>query len=97
MCSLDTTDFYQERAILMEKENNEYLGSDLILSPSEITANTILMKDKQNEIMKAFDNHNNTHKATFPPSHSFLTSRPAIEQSKVFEFIRKLPKGMNFN
>lgn len=85
--------FYHDRAILIEKEDNEYLGSDLVLSPSEEAANEVLMYDKHKEILNVFDNHNKTRSDIFPPSQNFLVSKPLIEQSKVFYFIQKLPKG----
>ena len=65
-----------------------------MLSPSESAANEFLMYDKHKEILNVFDNHNKTSSDIFPPSQNFLVSKPLIEQSEVFNFIKKLPKGM---
>ena len=86
--------FYHDREVLMEKEDNEYLGSDLVLSPSEIFANSVLMNVKHSEILNVFQNHNKTTSQLFPPSRNFLVSKSIIEQSDVFKFIKRMPKGM---
>ena len=89
--------FYHDREILLKKEDREYLGSDLVLSPSESAANEFLMYDKHKEILEIFNNHNESSSNSFPPSQNFLVSKPFIEESAVFHFIKNLPKGENIN
>ncbi|XP_034234311.1 adenosine deaminase 2-like [Thrips palmi] len=35
----------------------------------------------------------NVAEADFPPAHSFFLMKPRIEQSRVFQFIKRMPKG----
>ena len=86
--------FYKDRALILKKEEDQYLGSDLILSWAEESANEYLLHHKYKEVEGVFDYHNTTNPIIFPPSQNFLTSKPLIEQSVVFQFIANLPKGM---
>ena len=86
--------FYKDRALILKKEEDQYLGSDLILSPAEASANEYLMQYKYKEVDGVFDDHNTSNPVIFPPSQNFLTSKPLIQQSVVFQFIASLPKGI---
>ena len=86
-------DFYRERKEIIQKEGEEYLGSELILTTSEKLANDYLMRHKHKEVLNAFNDHNTSHPVIFPPSQNFLTSKPLIQKSEVFKFINKMPKG----
>ena len=79
--------------MILHKEDEQYLGSALVLSTSEKLANDHLMSFKRQEILNVFNNHNSTIPAVFPPSQNFLNSKPLILQSEVFRFIRNMPKG----
>ena len=94
LLSLLEPSFYHDRKVLLQTEDNEYLGSDLLLSTPEIFANNFLMNAKHREILNAFYNHNTTKARLFPPSHNFLVAKSTIEQSNVFKFIKKMPKGI---
>ena len=86
-------DFFRERKKVLRKEDDEWLGSELILSTSEKIANDYLMQHKQKEVLEVFNDHNTTNPTVFPPSQNFLTARPLILKSEVFKFIKNMPKG----
>ena len=90
-------DFYRERKKILNKENEEYLGSDLLLTTSEKIANGYLMRHKRKEILDVFDDHNTSNPAVFPPSQNFLISKQLILKSEVYKFIASMPKGNNKN
>ena len=90
-------DFFRERKKILQKEDDEWLGSELILSTSEKIANDYLMRYKHKEVLEVFNNHNVTNPTVFPPSQNFLTARPLILESEVFKFIKNMPKGNALN
>ena len=90
-------DFYRERKKILNKENEEYLGADLLLTTSEKIANGYLMRYKRKEIMDVFNDHNTSNPAVFPPSQNFLISKQLILKSEVYKFIANMPKGSNEN
>lgn len=81
--------FLEERSVILEQESGMFLGSNLQLSVSEQFANQKLMAAKREELAKFADPG-----LEFPPSRMFYESKSVIETSKVFEFIREMPKGL---
>ncbi|XP_076647903.1 adenosine deaminase [Halictus rubicundus] len=76
------------REHILEYEQRLMLGANLTLNDLERAANDILMKEKWNELEAGFKNPKK-----FAPSRNFITAKKDIEESKVFKFIRKMPKG----
>jgi len=80
-------DYFRKRERLLALEDASYLGSDLALSLAERFANQHLMDLKRSELDAHFRN------GTFPLAENFLKAKPEIDSSRVFEFIRQMPKG----
>ena len=82
-------DYLARRLSALTQEANEFLGSNLTLSENEQQVNNKLMSLKQQEINSSVSSN------IFLPSMHFFHSKPYIESSKVFWFLRKMPKGMH--
>lgn len=82
------TNYWEERDKLIKAEQSLALGSNIELNDLERKANNILMTSKNKEIDDGFLNPGN-----FSPSQHFFEARPNIEKSKVFQFIKRIPKG----
>ncbi|KAE8613475.1 hypothetical protein XENTR_v10007738 [Xenopus tropicalis] len=78
---------WTKRSGLIEMEDSIRLGGNIILTPSEATANWKLMTVKEAEIKEA------ERTGLFPPSMHFFKARPLIQQSKIFSIVRQMPKG----
>eukprot|EP00058_Branchiostoma_floridae_P011142 XP_002596630.1 hypothetical protein BRAFLDRAFT_219059 [Branchiostoma floridae] len=81
------SDFLNARANLLSLEHGLKTGGDLALDDVEQAVNKVLMALKVKELDTALGS------GSFPPSTHFFHAKSAIEQSKVFQFIRKMPKG----
>lgn len=82
-------DYMDDRFNLMAKERSLALGYSTPLSSKEQVVNNIIYKLKQEEITEGLKNPQ-----SFPPSrHFFEEGKQLIEKSKLFEIIKKLPKG----
>lgn len=77
--------YLMERTRFLKEESQRFLGSGQPLTAAEHRVNDLLMSWKRHEY--------NVPEAAFPPAHSFFLVRPQIEQSRVFKFIRRMPKG----
>uniref|UniRef100_A0A8D8B7V0 Adenosine deaminase n=1 Tax=Culex pipiens TaxID=7175 RepID=A0A8D8B7V0_CULPI len=84
--SLET--YMQERKHLIEKEQECFLGSKIILNEQETIVNKCLMKLKKRELDLGYKNSFN-----FIPARHFFEMLDNINDSALFKFIRKLPKG----
>jgi len=80
-------DYLADREILLAQELELSLGWGLSLSPEEEVMNELLTMEKDKEMDLSFNN------ARFPPSASFLETKPAYENSTVFQMLKTLPKG----
>ena len=80
-------DYLAKREILLNEENENFLGSELDLNQYEKSYNDELMLHKQSELKSSFDS------ADFPPSKDFYLVKAQIEESMVFNKIKLLPKG----
>jgi hypothetical protein len=88
ICHADNyEDFVAERKRLIALENDNFLGSDLVLSDSEIKFQSKLMSHKVRELLSGFIS------SDFPPAKSFFQAKKEIEESGVFKDIQTLPKG----
>ena len=87
--ALSLEDFLEDRALMMEEEEEMFLGSNLELSISEKFANRHLKDLKTEELL-----HFSAKGEEFPPGKSFFWSRKKLERSKVFELIKNMPKGL---
>ena len=79
--------YLSQRNKLLKKEQENHLGSDMTLDGFEVKANKKLMEDKLKELDDAMLT------GDFGPSKSFCLSKTNIENSQVFKFIKKMPKG----
>lgn len=73
---------------LLKQEADNTLGGKIILNEEEQKANSILMKMKEKEMKKAFNNPNN-----FNLSRHYFHHRDQIEESEVYQIIQRMPKG----
>lgn len=76
-----------DRDKLMKLEQFEFTGGNLLSTEKEIRVNDILMKIKREEVAEGMET------GKFPPAMHFFRAKKLIEQSRVFDFLRKMPKG----
>ncbi|XP_070612582.1 adenosine deaminase 2 [Erythrolamprus reginae] len=76
-----------KRSKLLEKEDRRRTGGNLILGPKEKIFNQRLMQLKEAEIKTAMET------GLFPPAMHFFKAKNLIEQSAVFDILKKMPKG----
>jgi adenosine deaminase CECR1 len=83
----DTAEYQAARERLIADDRATRLGANLVLTPAEEAANRRLMALKHAEIERT--------REFFPPAHSFLEDRvkQAIAESRVFDVMKRLPKG----
>ncbi|XP_069086147.1 adenosine deaminase 2-like [Pleurodeles waltl] len=75
------------RDALMEKELSMVIGGNITLDADEEQANQALMSLKLEEVTET------TRMGTFPPSMHFFRAKSIIDQSSVFSYLKKMPKG----
>ncbi|KAK3611888.1 hypothetical protein CHS0354_021323 [Potamilus streckersoni] len=80
--------YTKNRQEMIEKEYLTRIGGELVLTQTEEKVNQILMAAKGKEINDSFYNG-----VPFPPQLHFFKAKPAMENSTVFQFIKKMPKG----
>ncbi|XP_063976169.1 adenosine deaminase 2-like [Diachasmimorpha longicaudata] len=85
---IPTNDYWSFRAGLLHAEEVTTIGGRLAFKEGERSANDLLMTHKRAEIDEAFANPQK-----FLPAKNFLTVLGKIEQSRVFNIMKKLPKG----
>ncbi|XP_067855730.1 adenosine deaminase 2-A [Heptranchias perlo] len=76
-----------DRDNLMKLEQLEFTGGNLLSPGKELQVNDILKKIKAKEIAEGMES------GKFPPAMHFFRAKELIEQSAVFNIIRKMPKG----
>ena len=87
--SAEDKDVYlAKRRALLQEEWNMTTGGDVVLNEDELKANIVLMKWKAAELNEAMQ-----PSGFFPPAHNFMTAKPNIEESDVYQFIKRMPKG----
>ena len=82
-------DYLAERQKIIAEDAAQRTGQQIILTDREKKANDILMAWKRKELDAAFTS------GKFIGAESFITTKTKIDQSKVFQIIRKMPKGMS--
>lgn len=80
--------YHKQRNVLLNQTQKDSIGGHLVLDDSEIKVNSILMHWKNLELDEGFKDP-----TKFWAAQHFFTSKPYIEQSKLFRIIRQLPKG----
>lgn len=73
---------------ILKYEQRLMIGANLSLTEVEQAANKILMKAKQEELRAGFNDPR-----LFAPARNFLEAKNDIDGSKVFQLIRRMPKG----
>uniref|UniRef100_A0A0C9RRA6 Adenosine deaminase n=1 Tax=Fopius arisanus TaxID=64838 RepID=A0A0C9RRA6_9HYME len=85
---INMDNYWLLRANLLHDEEVTSIGGRLAFKDGERNANDLLMTHKRAEIAEGFSNPRR-----FLPGRNFLEVRAEIEKSKVFQIIKKLPKG----
>lgn len=80
--------YNETRWKLLTSEDRVYFGHDMALTPEERKLNEILMKAKDEEIHEGF-----LAPINFTGARHFFKVLDRINKSKVFQLIRKMPKG----
>ncbi|XP_044729117.1 adenosine deaminase 2-like [Chrysoperla carnea] len=80
--------YWRARTELQDAEEKMHLGYKLELTSKEKLVNSKLMEAKHAELKHGLETP-----VDFLPSMNFLKAKSGIEQSKVFEIIKKIPKG----
>ncbi|KAL1518154.1 hypothetical protein ABEB36_001822 [Hypothenemus hampei] len=76
---------------LIEQDRNNFFGAAVQLSPNEEVVNQHLIKLKKSELDFFKSN------SSFLPGKNFLLVKNYISQSKVFQFIQRIPKGASLH
>jgi len=84
----DKNTYLSKRRSLLQEEWKITTGGGVVLNADELKVNSILMKWKAAEMSEAAK-----PKGFFPPAYNFMTVKAKIEESDVFRFIKKMPKG----
>lgn len=84
-------EFLSEREKLKANGTSRSLGGNLILNNHEELVNSVLMNVKYQEYDRSVAN------LQFPPAIHFFQAKPLMLESKVFQFIRQMPKGIQFH
>ncbi|XP_069683254.1 adenosine deaminase 2-like isoform X3 [Periplaneta americana] len=79
--------YWENRESFLREERSMFLGADIVLTAEEEEVNAILMKIKEKEYRKGFNDP-----ASFPPARHFFEVKEDIERSEVFRIIQLLPK-----
>ncbi|CAH1105471.1 unnamed protein product [Psylliodes chrysocephalus] len=85
-------EYIKKRNRLVHLSKNFGIGSQIKLTERESVVNDYLMKYKNEEMDKGFGRPDR-----FLPANHFFTSRAKIEKSKVFQFLRAMPKGASLH
>ncbi|XP_043465579.1 adenosine deaminase 2-like [Leptopilina heterotoma] len=84
----DIDDYWSKRANFIREEESVAFGGDVPLQKNEFLMNYTLMSAKFMEIDEGF-----ADQGKFLPRSNFLRVKNEIEKSKVFQIIKKMPKG----
>ncbi|CAH0546065.1 unnamed protein product [Brassicogethes aeneus] len=84
--------YWDDREKFIRKEKSRELGADLVLNEKEEKVNEILMNYKLRELDEGMLNP-----AGYLPAQHFFHSKKAMDKSKVFNLIQKLPKGASLH
>ncbi|XP_053664999.1 adenosine deaminase AGSA-like [Anopheles marshallii] len=85
---LTPEEYRYQRALLTDREAQQALGADIVLTTNESIVNNHLMDLKRDELEIGFINPFN-----FSPARHFFEVLDQINASPLFQFIRAMPKG----
>ncbi|CAH1987413.1 unnamed protein product [Acanthoscelides obtectus] len=91
VCSV-SADYWSERDAIIAKEQTRSVGGHLRLTDREEKVNKILMRYKYKELDDGL-----VHPKNFLAGQHFFNAKKEIERSKVFNLIKKLPKGASLH
>nr|XP_023017868.1 adenosine deaminase 2-A-like [Leptinotarsa decemlineata] len=93
MCLSSTqADYWMNRAAMLKKDAHLAMGASLKLNEKEREVNELLKTYKYQEYDTGF-----AHPENFLAAQHFFQAKEGIEQSKVFNLIKKLPKGASLH
>lgn len=84
----NSTEYFRQRKLLIDAELNATYGSDIILNSQEELANKIIMNAKELEYRGTLE-----RPAQFIPSRHIFERLNETRNSKLFQILRKMPKG----
>jgi adenosine deaminase CECR1 len=87
-----SADFWDDRNTFFSNEACQLIGSSIELTEDEQKVNDILMDIKFKEYDEGF-----ADPSKFLPSFHFFQTKSRIEESEVFKFIQKVPKGASLH
>ena len=87
----DKETYLEKRRTLLQEEWAMTTGGGVVLNKDELKVNMFLMNLKGAEVNEAAKPD-----GYFPPAHNFMSAKSKIEESDVFKFITKMPKGQFF-
>lgn len=85
---VDLSQYHRQRNDLLTTEIDSIFGSDIILTEKEHVANKIVMQAKEHELKIGAQKPH-----LFNPSQHIFEVLKVVNQSKLFQIIRKMPKG----
>lgn len=74
----------RQREALIKLEASMQMGGQIVLTDAEQRLNSVLMKEKQEELWRA----------DFPPALHFFKAKTLIRTSPIFSVLQKMPKGV---
>ncbi|XP_014211278.1 adenosine deaminase 2-like [Copidosoma floridanum] len=86
--SQDLSSYFAQRNSILDEERSMYFGSKILLDETERRANEVLMRYKRQELRAGTQDPR-----SFLPSRNFLAVSGLIEQSRVYQVIRRMPKA----
>lgn len=86
--SVNISQYKQERDNLLNSEIQLGFGSEIVLNEKEQAVNRIVMKAKEDELKIGIQSPH-----LFNPSRHIFEVLDAIKDSKLFQIIKKMPKG----
>uniref|UniRef100_A0A1A9WDK7 Adenosine deaminase n=1 Tax=Glossina brevipalpis TaxID=37001 RepID=A0A1A9WDK7_9MUSC len=86
-------DYLQRRSDLLQKEEQLRLGANITLNEDEIKVNNTFMAFKNEELLIGFKNP----KRNIPGIHFFKGISQMKADSKIYRFLKKMPKGAVLN
>lgn len=86
--SKEIDDINNKREEMLQKELAMMLGSDIVLSDSEVKANEVIMDLKYKELDDALN-----HPKAFNMSQHFFDYKDKIKNTELFKLLQRMPKG----
>lgn len=84
--------YWRDRHEFLKNETSLAIGASVVLTPEEEAVNRILMHYKIEEYDDGY-----VTPSSFLPARHFFNAKQEIEESEVFKFIQKIPKGASLH